>query len=415
MPIYGVGSCLVNACASDRPALPQRPRLSLKVTPARSHTESPCQRRESCLESLRWVCSLAKSGAGSRFAVNRCIVHVSEEDKPVNSLSPLWVWIVASGMLVPCLASAAGTGQPIVFATFAEDSNSLRNVLLMAESIRTFGGKYKDAPIWAYMPAALVDEEAETLEGFVRLNVDVRTSEAPQAAMWFYFAAKVFASAKAEAEAKGVADILAWLDEDTIVLQEPGEFLLPKGKSLGYRPVMHKNIGLHHAEPVDAFWGRAFELLSVPETSLFPMVTPADGDTIRPYFNAGCLVVRPERGLMAKWAECFTTLYRDSLMTEMCKADPKKRIFIHQVALAGAVLTHLERAEMIEFSSRINYPIFFEQMFGAKRVFDDITGVVTFRHESYFRKPAPDWDKTLKGPADRITWIKEHLETEESR
>jgi hypothetical protein len=139
------------------------------------------------------------------------------------------------------------------------------------------------------------------------------------------------------------------------------------------------------------------------------MVTPADGDTLKPYFNAGCMVVRPERGLLGRWADCWTTLYRDSLLTEMCGADVKKRIFIHQVALTCAILTHLDRGEMQEFSDAINYPIFFEQMFGAKRVFNDITQVVTFRHESYFRNPAPDWERKLKGPADRIAWIKEHL------
>ncbi len=327
----------------------------------------------------------------------------------MQSLVSLWISVLASCALLPCMASAEGRRQPIIFATFAEDAGSLSNVLLMAESIRTFGGRYKDAPIRAYMPADLAEQEAETAGRFKDLDVEVRTSEAPEDAAWFHYSAKVFAAAKAEAEAKGAAEILAWLDEDTVMLEEPDEFILPEGKSLGYRPVMHKNIGLLWAEPPDAFWGRAFELLSVPESSLFPMVTPADGDTLKPYFNAGCMIVRPERGLMAGWVDCWTTLYRDSLMTEMCRGDVKYRIFIHQVALAGAILTHLGTDEMLELSSRVNYPIFFEQMFGARRVFDDITGVVTFRHESYFRKPAPDWDKKLKGPADRVAWIKKHL------
>lgn len=327
----------------------------------------------------------------------------------MHSVSLLWISILAWCVLLPCLASTESAGQPIIFATFAEDTNSLRNVLLMARSIRAFAGKYKDAPIRLYMPADLAEQDAETLAEFKGLGVEVRSSEAPEDAAWFYYSAKVFAAAKAEADAKESAGVLAWLDEDTIVLQEPDEFMLLEGKSLGYRPVMHKNIGMFWTDPVDAFWGRAFELLSVSEASLFPMVTPADGDTLKPYFNAGCMIVRPERGLMAKWADCWTTLYRDSLLTEMCKADVKKRIFIHQVALAGAILTHLARDEMQELSSRINYPIFFEQMFGAKRVFDDITDVVTFRHESYFREPAPDWEKKIKGPSDRIAWIKKHL------
>ncbi|MFH1313549.1 MAG: hypothetical protein ABIJ00_10055 [Candidatus Eisenbacteria bacterium] len=319
----------------------------------------------------------------------------------MKCLSPLLTSIITLAAILPCVAAGAGTKEPIIFATFAEDSGAVSNVLLLAESIRTFGGKYKDAPILVYMPADLAKQESESAERFKNLHVEVRSSDAPEEAAWFLFAGKVFASAEAEVAAKETADILAWLDEDTIVLREPGEFSLPEGKTLGYRPVMHKNVGLLRTEPLDEFWGRAFELLSVAETALFPMVTPADGDTIKPYFNAGCMVIRPERGLMAKWVDCFTTLYEDSLLTEMCKADFRKRIFIHQVALAGAILTHLERDDLMEFSSRINYPIFFEQMFGARRVFDDITDVVTFRHESYFRKPAPDWDKKLKGPADR--------------
>jgi hypothetical protein len=330
----------------------------------------------------------------------------------MNGLGPLWFSIITWCAILACLASAEGTRLPIVFATFAEDPGSLHNVFLMSESIRTFGGKYKDAPIRVYVPAGLAEQESAAVAELEGLAVEVRSSDADEAAAWFYYSAKVFAAARAEAEAKGTAEILAWLDEDTIVLREPDEFMLPEGKALGYRPVMHKNIGLLYTEPLDAFWGRAFELMSVSEGSLFSMVTPADGDTLKPYFNAGCMIVRPERGLMARWVDCWRALYADSLLTEMCRADVKKRIFIHQVALAGAILTHLERDEITELSSRINYPIFFEQMFGTKRVFDDITDVVTFRHESYFRKPAPDWDKRLKGPADRIAWIKKHLDAE---
>ena len=207
----------------------------------------------------------------------------------------------------------------------------------------------------------------------------------------------------------GATTVLAWLDADTIVLQEPGEFILPAGKSLGYRPVMHRNIGLLHDESPDAFWSRVYELLAVKEASLFPVVTPADGDTLKTYINAGCLAIRPERGLFARWAECFRTLSRDSLLTAICRQDRPHRVFVHQAALTGAILTHLPRAEMLELSDRINYPIFFEQRFGAKRVFDDITGVVTVRHESYFRDPTPGRELRLKGPEDRIAWIQERL------
>lgn len=325
------------------------------------------------------------------------------------------VFVIAS-VTALALASAACAGdpsppdpQPIIFASFAENLQQVEHVRLLATSIRTFAGAYKDAPVRLYTPAGLIGEGSESSTSLAALSVEVRHSTTPAAALWFFYAAKVYAAALAEADAMGDATILAWLDDDTIVLQQPDEFLLPAGKSFGYRPVMHKNVGLFYNEPMDAFWGRAFALLGVEESSIFPVVTPADGDTLRTYINAGCLAIRPERGLLGRWAECFSVLHPDPELTEMCRQDQAKRIFIHQVALAGAILTHLARDEMVEFSDRVNYPIFFESQFGAKRDFHDLTGVVTFRHEAYFKKPAPDWEEQLAGPADRIAWIKTHL------
>jgi hypothetical protein len=90
----------------------------------------------------------------------------------------------------------------------------------------------------------------------------------------------------------------------------------------------------------------------------------------------------------------------------MCRQDERKRVFIHQVVLSGAVLKHLGRSEMLELSNRINYPIFFREMFGAKRDFHDIREAVTIRYESFFDNAPPDWDKVLTGPPDRVAWLK---------
>jgi len=317
------------------------------------------------------------------------------------------------GLIVIALGTAGaltGAARPkMIFATFAEQESDLARIHVMIESLRTFGGRFKDAPVWVYLTEGLLASESEYLGEIESLGAEFRISQAPEDATWFYLSRKVFASAQAEAEAAGKADILAWLDVDTIFLQEPGEFLLPKGKSLGYRPVMHRNISPLYNEPLDDFWKRAYENMSIPESLAFRMVTVADGEPIRPYINAGCLVVRPERGLLRKWAETFPLLYRDPVLQEMCRQDERKRIFIHQVALSGAVLKHLGQSKMLEFSNRINYPLFFREMFGAKRDFHDIMDAVTIRYESFFDNAPPDWDKVLSGPADRIAWLKERF------
>jgi hypothetical protein len=139
------------------------------------------------------------------------------------------------------------------------------------------------------------------------------------------------------------------------------------------------------------------------------MVTPADQETIRAYFNAGLLVVRPERGILRKWAESFQLLYNDSALVEMCDTDVTEKIFLHQTALVGAVLNNLKRPEMTELPERYNYPIFFEQQYDAAREFGSIEDVVTLRYDVYFRNPDPEWHRKLKGPSDRVTWLKTRL------
>jgi hypothetical protein len=295
----------------------------------------------------------------------------------------------------------------LIFAVFAETSEQLDHARILARSIRTFAGRLKEAPVWIYMPEALYDTQKEVGEEMDSLEIEFLTSRAPSAALEYYFARKVFASADAEKKAEGQAEYLAWLDEDTVVLREPGDFILKRGVSLGYRPVMHRLIGSSYSDEPDPFWKRVFTRLSVPETAVFPMVTPADQATIRPYFNAGLLVVRPERSVLRKWAECFPRLYEDPELAAMCSANVRMRIFLHQAALAGAVLNLLKREEMVELSTLYNYPLFFHEKFDSKKKFDSIEEAVTIRYDVYFRNPSPDWSKNLKGPRALVAWLED--------
>ena len=194
-----------------------------------------------------------------------------------------------------------------------------------------------------------------------------------------------------------------------MVLEEPRDFLLRDGVSLAYRPVMHRLIGSPYDEPLDAFWGRVYRALAVPDSAVFPMVTPGDRQTIRPYFNAGLLIVRPERGLLRAWAEAFRRLYEDAVLVQMGNDDSRKRVFLHQAALTGAILSKLTAQDLLDLPDRYNYPIFFHERYEAARTFDSIEGIATLRHDVYFRNPAPGWSDRLKGPADKIQWLRQRL------
>jgi hypothetical protein len=190
---------------------------------------------------------------------------------------------------------------------------------------------------------------------------------------------------------------------------EPRELALERGKSLGYRPVLRQNIGSLYSEKPDALWRRVYEKLSVPESAIFPMKTAADGKTLRPYFNAGLLAVRPERGLLTKWAEAFSVLYRDPVLADICRKDERARLCLNQAALSGAIMKHLGRDEMALLPDGYNYPMFFKEPSGADKAFDTIDGVVTLRYDVEARSSAADWSAKLKGPAATVSWLEKRL------
>ncbi len=319
------------------------------------------------------------------------------------------VSVPASSVLPAEETLTSGEKESLILATFADGTEQLRHAIFLAESVRTFAGRYRHCPIWVFVPRGDAGCSEELRAQLREQRVELHESAAPAEAVWFYYARKVFAAAQAEAETEGQGRILVWLDEDTIVLQEPKAFILDPNRSLAYRPVMHRNIGSLYSEPPDAFWVRIYERLTINEEAIFPMVTPADGDTIRPYFNAGLLVVRPERGILRRWAEDFTVLFSDTVLISMSRQDEYKRIFLHQTALVGAILNVLSREEMLELSRQYNYPLFFKEMYGAAEKFDSLEGVVTLRYDVYFRHPAPDWREWLKGPPEKVKWLGERL------
>jgi hypothetical protein len=322
--------------------------------------------------------------------------------------------ILVALLLVPC-ACVAGATHPVIFASYAGNGAQLHDAAIMTESVRDFGGRVKDAPIWIYAPEGLLKKQRDLVKKLVALGAQVKASEVPGGSRDVPSAGKVFAAAKAEGEANGASAVLVWMDNDTVVLKDPEDLLLAEGKSLGYRPVAYQNIGSLYADPPDALWSSLYRKLSVPTSALFPMKTAADGKTLRPYFDAGLLVVRPERGIMKKWAQSFSVLCGDPEFVEMCRKSERTSTFLYQAAFAGAILNLVHQGEMVELPGEYNYPLFFKELYGGDREFHTIDNVITLRHDVFFEKPASGWAAKLKGPAGTISWLERRFGGGEDR
>lgn len=292
-------------------------------------------------------------------------------------------------------------------AFVAAPGRSASQALLLARSIRAFGGALADMPVWAFVPNE-TDQLAKSIRAELQaLGVVLVPFALDPLAANFPFAGKVYAAAEAERQACDRSAVLAWMDTGSMVIQEPAALCLERDITFGYRPVDHTLIGSPYEDPPDDFWRLVYRRCGVPEERLFPMTTSVDLKQIRPYFNAGMLVVRPEQRPLRLWRDYFEQLYRRPEFTEFYSQETLFRIFFHQAVLAAAILVSTAPAKMRELPYQVNYPLHMHEDYPANIRPARLNDLITCRYEQFFDDTQwPDQitvDEPLKG------WLEEYL------
>jgi hypothetical protein len=287
----------------------------------------------------------------------------------------------------------------VVFALMPDEAGRAR---VLVRSLRAFGGALADVPVWMMIPAG------QTVFGGLSREPDVELVpfDSDPGARAFPFGEKVNAAAAAEQRAEGQAIRLVWLDADTLFIREPGALLIPADKRLGYCPVHHRLIGSLYDAPPDAFWSLMYEACGVPAERVFPMRTIIGAETIRPYINAGLMIVRPEAGLLRAWWARFAALYRDPRCEAFYQQHALYRIFVHQTILAAGMLAELAPGKMIELPRTFNYPLhLYADDPHPPAALDDL---ITCRYESIFLEPG--WAARFPISGRLSAWIAEQFE-----
>ena len=235
------------------------------------------------------------------------------------------------------------------------------------------------------------------------LGVEIIPFEIDSEISSFPFTSYAHAASLAELRSKGKFELVAWLAPNTLVLQEPTKFILESGISLGYRPVHHKLLGLNYDEPLDTFWSAVYEVCNVPTQRIFIMKTQIEDLAIRPYFNAGCLVVRPEKFLFKAWRDTFLSVYQEPVFKRLYREDRRYAIFVHQAILSGIILSRLEQDETEELPVEYNYPmnLYHEDITENRPEF--IEECVTVRHEGFYQDP--EWKRNMPARNELKEWI----------
>ena len=301
-------------------------------------------------------------------------------------------------------------GNVIFASVVLPNKLSETDAVLLAASIREFGGSLANAPIWFFMPEYGEQLTTATTTKLDSLDVKRVPLKLNKEVLRFPLAHYPFIAAAAESLAKGTADFLVWLGTNTIVLQEPQAFILPDNKIIGYRPVHHTNVGSPYSAPLDSFWTLVYEWCAVPEDHIFPMKTHVDGEIIRPYFNAGCLATRPEKGLFTAWRNTFSAIYWENSLRQLYQKDNRYVIFIHQAVLSGIILRMFTPDEMYELPFTYNYPMHLHTEDVTAHQPSTVEECITVRHEGFHRDAS--WADKIPAGEPLKQWLAQHLQSQ---
>ena len=295
----------------------------------------------------------------------------------------------------------------MIFACFIAGHKDIPKALILAESIRSFAGEFSAAPIWLMVPQGSRQPSKKIRKKIDALDSELHSFEIDAQASGFPFAGKVVASAAAESLALDQAVQLVWMDTISMVINSPDELLLNQGVLLGCRPVDHLLIGTRYDQPLDPYWDLVYQVCGIKQKNVFPMITSVDQIKIRPYINAGMLVVRPEEKLLRLWRDTFLDIYQNQRFLDFYQEDFIYQIFIHQAVLTGCILSTFTQAEINILSHLVNYPLHMHDQYPADLRPQSINELISLRYEDFFSDP--DWQDQIQVDGSLKDWLVERV------
>ncbi|HEX6863642.1 MAG TPA: hypothetical protein VF414_12535 [Thermoanaerobaculia bacterium] len=179
---------------------------------------------------------------------------------------------------------------------------------LLCESIRTFGGRYRNAPILAISPRPGLALGPEARAHLDRLGVTYAVEPLNETGSPYGTINRIVAGAWAETFSS--RPYLVLLDTDTLFVGEP-DFVRADA---GVRPVDVKGSASSGADdPQEAYWSRMCRFAGIDPSRLPWIETTIDRVRIRASYNGGFTVVRRDLGILEKTREIFFASLRENL------------------------------------------------------------------------------------------------------
>jgi len=179
---------------------------------------------------------------------------------------------------------------------------------LLCESLRTFGGRYRNAPIIAISPRPHLALGPEARAHLDQLGVTYVVEPLNETGSPYGPVNRIVAGAWAEAFSS--RPYLVLLDTDTVLVGEPSFVRADAGvRPVDVKGATSSGVG----DPLDAYWARLCGFGGIELSRLPWIATTIDRARIRASYNGGFTVVRRDLGIFRQTREIFFASREENL------------------------------------------------------------------------------------------------------
>jgi hypothetical protein len=210
------------------------------------------------------------------------------------------------------------------FYTCIESGRLEPEVVLMARTLRAFGGRFADAPLLAIRSRPGPSLARSTLRELQQHSVTVIERPLRHRFDWLGFANKPQAAVIADEHAK--TKYVTWLDGDVLVAKEPSALEAPEHDASEVLACVEElgPVSTGPGDRFEPFWQAMADGAGIKDGMPFVTAGPS-GKRIRLHFNSGVFRFFRGSGFVQRYLELFEKLYALRIMP---KDDPT--MFLHE-------------------------------------------------------------------------------------
>jgi hypothetical protein len=263
-----------------------------------------------------------------------------------------------------------------------------QEVLLLAESLRRFGGRRADMPLVAVRPRKGPRIARATRRKLSELDVTLVEDETLSVAYsWWAMANKPAALAHVEEKAR--TPNVSWIDGDMMVLRQPASFAPPRGYDFIARAGEAYDVASNGHDEKAEFWRRLCDRFGL-DFDAFPDLTSfPDEKPIKAYWQGGLLTYRRELRFSRKFKEIYEGILDGDIASKHAGT-------YHTDQVSIALTVQAQGLKVAQYDARMNFNVSpLDKANSAKLPITDIQ--IMQYHGSLWPADYP-WTRSLLGP-----------------